>query len=134
MLTLSDYVMLASIEQPDPGAGGEEDSMETKPLEPAEPKGGTPPANQPIPSKLPPGFSLPDTARAHPDSSFSFPGGNAAVSESIGPASSVLPFPGGAAAPRTPAKTRRGIMGLHPIALLAGLIAFHIFVVTVAGK
>jgi hypothetical protein len=31
-------------------------------------------------------------------------------------------------------KPRRGIVGLHPLALLAGLVAFHIFIASVAGK
>jgi len=130
VLTLSDYVMVASSDQPDPGVGGDEDSTDAQPREP-ETKGGTPPTNQPTPPNLP--FSVPDTAKSHGDSSFSFPGHNPAASETIGPASPILPFPGGAAA-RTPVKTRRGIMGLHPIALLVGLVAFHIFIVTVAGK
>jgi hypothetical protein len=37
-----------------------------------------------------------------------------------------------AAAP--PPGARRGVLGLHPLFILVGLIALNIFVVTVAGK
>ena len=126
-LALSDYVMQPP-NLPNPGEGGQEDTTD---FEPKLPEPGTqPPAGNPqnpFQSK----FSKPDTAARH-DSLFSVPG--AAPVETIGPSSMILPAP--SAPPSRPpgVRTRRGIFGVHPLAILVGLIAFHIFIVTVAGK
>jgi hypothetical protein len=104
--------------------GGQEDSV---------PKEITPPPNpNPTPSGSgTPGFNQLDTSKV---SNKAFPGGNEAPLETLG-AGSNRPFQGGAptALPTGP-KLRRGLFGLHPMFLLVGLIAIHIFVVTTVVK
>jgi hypothetical protein len=120
--------MTVSIEQPDPGEGGEEDTSDTVPEKefPTQPGG-----NQPPPPPSPTwGGTVPDSVshRQAPPPSITFPG----TADTLSPTSPSYPRSAGTA-PST-ASSRRGILGIHPIALIAGLIALHIFVVTVAGK
>ncbi len=72
-----------------------------------------------------PTFSLPDTM-TH---------GNPAALETLGPPTANRNLPAGNAAPQpAAAHHRRGLLGIHPIALLVGLVALHIFVVTTVVK
>ncbi len=122
---LAEYVMQAPGNTPDPGTGSVEDTTDTEPIitEPAVP----PPSQQPPPPTRQPG-SVPDTVRA--DSARAFPGVGPALAETIGPGSAIrIPQ---AVAP--PVHTRHGFLGLAPIALLAGLIVLHIFVVAAVAK
>jgi len=66
----------------------------------------------------------------------SFPGGDSTALETLGPGSAIHTFPtGGAAAPNAAgAHGRQGFLGLTPIAILAGLIALHVFIVSTVGK
>jgi len=123
---LSEYAMMVSIEQPDPGEGGEEDTSDTVPEKEFDTKPGT---GVPTTTTTPWGGTQPDSAthRQAPPS-ITFPG----TADTLSPASSSTPRSAGAATSTT--SSRRGILGIHPIALIAGLIALHIFVVTVAGK
>jgi hypothetical protein len=115
LLALSDYVMQP---EPDSEGGGEKDTTDTGRPAP-EPK-NLPPANQPPPTIQ------------------SFPGGNQAPFETLGaPTTQSVPTGGSYSSPPPPApggKHRRGIIGLHPLALLVGLVALHIFVVTKVVK
>ena len=80
------------------------------------------------PSNLPTNpFDRPDTLR-------SGAGGTGAPLETLGtspafrgPAVAATPIPTGP-------HVRRGVLGIHPLALLAGLIALHIFIVTTVIK
>jgi len=129
-LALLDYAM-----QPpgDTEGGGEGDTIRP-PKEPNLPAEGEQPKNQQQPPPTPPpAFSLPDTAR-HGDSIRSFPGGNPAALETLGPGSMNRPNSGTPAASTPHVHERGGILGLHPIALLVGLIALHIFIVTKVVK
>ncbi|HMI30818.1 MAG TPA: hypothetical protein VK527_03695 [Candidatus Limnocylindrales bacterium] len=129
LLTLSDYVLHAPGDQPEPGEG--EDVPDTHrvfepPRPPAEP--GVPPPGGNPPGTFRPSFdSL--TTRGRGDSLF-----KAAPVETIGPSTNLLPPPSGAGAAPPGPQARRGILGVHPLALLVGLIALHIFIVTVAVK
>jgi hypothetical protein len=129
VLTLSDYVM-----QP---PGGDEEVPDTarvfeRPTPAPQPgaPGGTPT------TPFQPKFNIPDTTSRHDsrqDSLFSVPG--RAPVETIAPATTILPVPSSTQPSRPPGpRARRGILGVHPLAILVGLIALHIFVVTVAGK
>ncbi|HEY2923565.1 MAG TPA: hypothetical protein VGJ98_01205 [Candidatus Eisenbacteria bacterium] len=123
VLTLVDYVMQPPGE-PEPGEGGEED----EPTEPREPK--EPSTDQPTPLPPPaPKFDVSDTLIQRSDSVRSSP------FDSTGTVIRPISAAPGPAATATPGvKPRRGILGLHPLALLVGLIALHVFVVTAAGK
>ncbi len=126
-LALLDYVM-----QPLPDSGGEEEPDTSRaPREQNLPPAGEgqQPRNQPINQ---PSFGVPDTSR-HGDS-IRFPGGNPAALETLGPGSAIPSIPKAAASAPPPVKQRHGILGLHPLALLVGLIAFHIFIVTSVVK
>jgi hypothetical protein len=94
------------------------------------------PQNQQPPSKtqqpLPPSFTAPDTS-SHADSIRAFPGGGGAPLETLG-APPRGPFVTNAAAGIHGPRPRRGVLGVPPLALLAGLIALHIFVVTKVVK
>jgi hypothetical protein len=120
-------------EQPEPGEGGEGDSIpriiEPKNLPEAPPQDQPPPSKTPPP--LPPTFAAPDTS-SHADSIRAFPGGGGAPLETLG-APPRGPFVTNAAAGIHP-RPRRGLLGVPPLALLAGLIALHIFVVTKVVK
>ncbi len=100
--------------------GGREDSLsqrEPKPTQQQQPPGG---------ALLPPGgASFPDSAKK--TSTFGNPMGDTLTARFMGEhhAQETGPPPPGA---------RRGILGIHPIAILVGLIALDVFVVTVAGK
>ena len=85
---------------------------------------GSPVVN-PTPSKQPGGGSVPDTART----SFF----NRAQEESLRMALPGMRSNTQDTAPPPPG-ARRGVLGIHPLAILVGLIALDIFVVTVAGK
>jgi hypothetical protein len=121
-------------EQPDsvPGGGGVGDTtgIEKEPKPILEPS--LPPANQPPPSSSP-SFSLPDTVTRR-DSTRSFPGGNAAPPETIRPGPAISTFPTGRGTPAPAAPARRGLLGIHPIAILVGLIVLDIFIVKLASK
>jgi len=117
VLTLSDYVM-----QPPGDEGDDEvvkDSTGTRPkvLEPTAQQTGadTVPTRQ-TPIK-PPAWAFPDSA-ARTDTTNVIP--------------TSLPAPSAGAHPA--AKPRRGVFGIHPIALLVGMIALHVFVVGLATK
>lgn len=130
VLTLSNYVM----QPPGEPGGGDEDVPDTarvfEPRTPA-PQPGAPGGTPTTPFQ--PKFNIPDTTSRHSDSLFSVPG--RAPVETIGPATTILPAPSSTQPSRPPgARARRGILGVHPLAILVGLIALHIFVVTVAGK
>jgi len=126
-LALLDYVM-----QPLPDTGGEEEPDTNRTKEPNLPAAGEgqQPRNQQINQ---PSFAQPDTAR-HGDSIRSFPGGNPAALETLGPGSANPPNtpPPVSAPPKV--QQRGGILGLPPLVLLAGLIALHIFIVTKVVK
>jgi len=100
----------------------------------AEPK--IPPTNQPTSQQPPPlkqpTFTLPDTA--HGGGSRSFPGGDSTALETLGPGTPVHAFPTAGTTAVPGPHVRRGFGGLTPVAILVGLIAFHIFIVSVAGK
>jgi hypothetical protein len=88
------------------------------------------PQNQPsqgTPSNQP-SFSQQDTTRHH-----SFPGDTTAP-ETIGPGSAFHAFPTGGNPSASSAPVRRGFLGVTPIAILVGLVALHVFIVSVAGK
>lgn len=114
-------------EQPEP------DSLPTK--EPKEQKlPETNPQNPPPkpPPTPPPLFTAPDTS-SHADSIRAFPGTGGAPLETLG-APPRGPFVTNAAAGIHGPRPRRGLLGVPPLALLAGLIALHIFVVTKVVK
>ena len=84
----------------------------------------TPPPPPPSSNKQP-SFALPDTGRG---------GFKEAPLETLGPGSN-RPFQAAAPTPLpTGPKLRRGVFGLHPMFLLIGLVAIHIFVVTTVIK
>ena len=127
LLTLSDYVLQAPGDQPEPGEGEGDVPETSRILEPqTPPPQPTPGGNQPDPFR--PRFDIQDTAGRR-DSLF-----KAAPVETIGPPSNLLPLPSSAGSAPPGPRARRGVLGIHPLALLVGLIAFHIFIVTVAGK
>jgi hypothetical protein len=130
VLTLSDYVMQPPGNVP---KEGEVDTLENEPP-PRFPE-TKPPVGGPT-TPFEPKFNIPDTTSrpdARHDSLFSVPG--RAPVETIGPATTILPVPSSTQPSRPPGpRARRGILGVHPLAILVGLIALHIFVVTVAGK
>ena len=118
MLTLADYVM-------QPPEGGPEGEPKDKNIEPKAPEPPETPASQDtVPQRIQlPAWASPDsTVRSQP-----------AAGDTLGPHSAGLPFPASGAA-RPGVKPRRGVFGLHPIALLVGVIALHIFVVGLASK
>jgi hypothetical protein len=88
-----------------------------------------PPASssQPPPSQLPPGFGVTDTT-GRADSTLTFPSTQFAPIETIGPQT----FDPGTSTKTT--STKRGILGLHPTALIAAMIALHIVVVGLVAK
>jgi hypothetical protein len=110
------------------------DTGDSNPREPMEPKNlpEANPQNQQPPPKTqqppPPSFAAPDTS-SHADSIRAFPGGGGAPLETLG-APPRGPFVTNAAAGLHGPRPRRGVFGVPPLALLAGLIALHIFVVT----
>jgi len=114
--------MLAFATQPDPG---DTDSTGVG-IEKHEPKGTT--TETPPPQNLPhnPAFDRPDTSKAG--------GFNSAPLETLGPSTTNRNFGN----PTTPlpaaSHVRRGIFGVHPLAILVGLVALHIFVVTSVVK
>ncbi len=148
MTSLSEYVL-----QPPggefPPPDGEVDEGDTSTFEPdigptgAQPGDTQPPGLQPpglqqpgsqLPGLQPPSglFTMPDSS-ARLDSFPAFPGTNAAPIETIGAKTSyptILSSGGGT----QPAASKRGIFGLTPIALIVGLIAFHIVIVSVVVK
>jgi hypothetical protein len=94
-----------------------------------------PPNTQNTPTNTqntPPNFSLPDTSRR--DTTRSFPGGDPAALETIGPSSSIRSFPTGTSSSAPTIRGRRGLLGIHPLAILAGLIVLDVFIVKVASK
>ncbi len=119
---LADYVM-----QPPGDAGaGDQDTTDTEPKtkEPvvSPSTGSTSDLQQP--------GSLRDTARTAVDTTRAF---RPAAVETIGPpAIRTLPVVTPSSAP--PVHTRHGVLGLAPIALLVGLVALHILIVTAVTK
>jgi len=65
-----------------------------------------------------------------------FTGGDSTALETLGPGSAIHTFPtGGTTAPNAAgAHGRQGFLGLTPIAILAGLIALHVFIVSTVGN
>jgi hypothetical protein len=124
-------LLAMATEQPEPGEVSDvpRDSTRTRI------DNGTQPTNQQPSQNKTPTFALPDTT-SRANSTKSFPGGDSTAVETLGPSSAIQGFPTAniprptAAAPRA----RRGVLGIHPLAILAGLVALHIFIVTVAGK
>jgi hypothetical protein len=119
LLTLSNYVM-----QP-PGDVGEGDGDVVKDstgarkvLEPKVQQTGADTA--PTQPTKPPAWAFPDSA-ARGDSATVIPTSPASLPAVSGP-------------PHPAAKARRGVLGIHPIALLVGMIALHVFVVGLANK
>jgi hypothetical protein len=111
---VSTLLSFATDQTTDEGDEGQEDTTRTfePPIQPAPP-----------PSGKQPSFSLPDTGRS---------GFKDAPLETLGAASN-RPFQAPTPLPTGP-KLRRGVFGLHPIFLLVGLLALHIFVVTTVVK
>ena len=107
--------LLAFVSVQPPGDTGEEGDEDSIPVtkDPTAPEGTPPPASPP------PTFSP-----------------NPAALETLGPPAAA-PVLRGANTP-TPLPTgprpRRGILGIHPLALLAALVALHIFVITTVVK
>lgn len=123
--------LLNSVAQPEPGGEEEADTARARMEPPSQPAGeGQQPRNQPINQ---PSFGLPDTAR-HGDVNRSFPGGNPAVLETLGPGSANRPITTPSVSAPAPVHVRGGILGLPPLGLLVGLIALHIFIVTKVVK
>ena len=114
--------------QPPEGEPEPEDPKNTKILEPPEPKPGTQPPPQQTLDQPAFGGSIPDTGRTDSMAWFQQDKtiGLDSLPEEAAAATAVHAGP--------VLKPRRGVIGLHPLALLAGLIAVHIFVITVAGK
>ena len=107
------------------GSGGEEDSV---PRIERPTQGGQPQTQQPSSGGTfhPPGGSAaPDSAKR--TSPFNNPNFGDTLTAGFGQhrAQETAPPPPGA---------RRGVLGLHPLAILVGLIALDIFVVSVAAK
>ncbi len=108
----------------------EEDT--TREFEPVVPTIETGPGGtqQPGQQPPPPAFALPDST-GRLDSLFAVPTRQAAPVETIGPQSSFLPAP---TSQKQPVKSKRGVFGLHPAALIAGMVVLHIFIVGLATK
>jgi hypothetical protein len=68
----------------------------------------------------PPAWAFPDSA-ARKDTATVIPTSPGSLPAVSGP-------------PHPAAKPRRGVLGIHPIALLVGMIALHVFVVGLANK
>jgi hypothetical protein len=120
---LADYVM-----QPPGTTGAGEDTSNTEP-----------PIKEPLPGQQNPSTSLQqpgslrDTVRA-PDSKRALPGAQPAAVETIGPRSGLGPLPAVTSASAPPEHARHGIMGFAPIAILVGLVALHVLIVTAVAK
>jgi len=86
--------------------------------------------NQPPPTSQGngPSFNQQDTTR------HSFPGADTTAAETIGPGSAFHAYPGGGTPGASSAPVHRGFLGVTPIAILVGLVALHVFIVSVAGK
>jgi len=111
--------LLAFAMQPDPGDG----SDTQPPVKNEEPKGkGDNPSPTPAPPINTPTFEKPDTSKTG--------GFNEAPLETLGAGTTNRTFGGAAATLPVARHPRRGILGIHPLAILAVLIAVHVFVVT----
>ena len=113
--------LLALTMQPEPG---ECDTCDVEPpVKSTEPKGKgnenppPPPINTPNPA-----FDKPDTSKTG--------GFNEAPLETLGAGTTNRNFGGAAATLPVARHPRRGIFGIHPLAILVVLIAVHVFVVT----
>jgi hypothetical protein len=129
-------LLALATEQPEPGEGSDVPVDSTKTRKRI-PDTGTPANQQGTPTQNSqnknPTFNAPDTT-AHADSTHAFPGGDPAALETLGAGSGFHTFPTGGAA-RTPvARARRGVLGIHPLAILVGLVALDVFIVKFAGK
>jgi len=125
------WELLAFAAQKPPGTlGGGETDTTGQQLPP--PREVNPPTTPPPTNTPPPSFNLPDTSR-HADSIRAFPGGSGAPLETLGGPIS-RPFTGATSTSLPVGTHRRGLLGVPPLALLAGLIALHIFVVTKVVK
>jgi len=78
-----------------------------------------------------PSFNQPDTTHHAPPRSFP---GDTTAPETIGPGSAFHAFPSGGTPSSSAAPVHRGFLGVTPIAILVGLVALHVFIVSVAGK
>lgn len=129
-MSLSNFVLQPSDSLP--FGGDEEDDDGDTPLpETGEPTTPETPfrGQQPGTQNQPPGFGVPDTG-ARTDSLFMVPLMQPAATETIGAIPSTLPVASG----NKPVKSRRGVLGLHPAALIAGIVVLHVFVVGLATK
>ena len=114
-----------------PEEGEEGEAQDSTSFEPPFQEPG--PISVPSVPPPPPGiFGLPDTSTRR-DSLPGFPNTSSAPVETIGPRTLVpaVPPPGAAGQQSTPERT---LFGLSPLALVAGLIALHIIVVSVVVK
>jgi len=124
-VALSDYLSRASDLQP-PGGGEGDGSPDTgTQIEHPIPQGGSSQGGNPPVTTQPGGGTVPDSVknslwnRAREESLRAvIPGMRSNTQETAAP----------------PPGARRGVLGLHPMFILVGLIALNIFVVTVAGK
>jgi len=122
----SQLLAFVTEDQEPPATGGETDTTK-KEIQP-------PATQQPPPTNTTPTFQNQDNSNSkHADSIRAFPGTNAAPLETLGATNRTFT---GAATTSLPAgaHVRRGLFGIPPLALLAGLIAVHIFVVTKVVK
>ncbi len=119
VLTLSDYVMQPPGDEGDDGVVKDSTGTRPKVLEPPVPTGADTVPTRPTPIK-PPAWAFPDSA-ARTDTTNVIPTSPGNV-----------PAPSAGSHPAV--KPRRGVLGIHPIALLVGMIALHVFVVGLATK
>lgn len=129
-VSLSEYVLQPPDGGPPVGDEGDDEGDSTL-LEPSAPTTPETPfrGQQPGTQNQPPGFGVPDTG-ARTDSLFMVPLMQPAATETIGAIPSTLPVASG----NKPVKSRRGVLGLHPAALIAGIVVLHVFVVGLATK
>jgi len=121
----SEILAFLTLQPEPPEGGGEGDTIRREPNLP-EANPNNPPPKPPTTPPLPPSFNAPDTS--HADSIRPFPSAGGAPLETIGPQTGG-PFVTNAATLHAVPRPRR-LLGIPPLALLAGLIALHIFVVT----
>lgn len=108
---------------PDAGTGDAGDTTDTEPPIPPSP---------PPPTTTNPNFLPQDTA--HVPSLRAFPGRDSAAVETIGPPAQFRPAAPKTGTPAPAVHAHRGIWGMQPLVLLAGLIALHILIVSTVTK